>query len=319
MATVYHRDQADAPTYAFGASSQLGFDALKLILKACLVVGYTGKAAAGWTLVAEGGQYIVLRNGSKTGYVCFSLVNTANYYVDVYVAATFAGVVNNIITGDGVKSGAATGNTVPQRFHVYFLVNMSTASSWYLVADAKSFMFSGIGFQNNNIWNATNDYDARSLYVGETTKGYFIAVGGTNSASAPTSFFSSNGSTFLRNPETGLLVDAGALSIDTPSLAIGGNSAIATTVPVAEAAFVPCDIYGGGVFAGYLRGVVLCPSTMFRTVNAAAGSFGLSAGIAPRSLNTSLNLGDGNSWFVGASCTSFQSRFLVTNKPEFWL
>ena len=62
MPTVYHRDDNGAPSYAFSASSSspAHFSALKTILKACLVSGYGSKPAAGWTLVAEGDQYLVL-------------------------------------------------------------------------------------------------------------------------------------------------------------------------------------------------------------------------------------------------------------------
>lgn len=91
MATVYHRDDAGAPTFAFSTdrSNIAHFTALKTILKACLVFGYGGRPAAGWELIAEGARYIVLRNGPASGYVCLTSVSE---YVTVHLAATFTGM-----------------------------------------------------------------------------------------------------------------------------------------------------------------------------------------------------------------------------------
>lgn len=65
MATAYHRDQPGAPAlvYSTSGSSVAQFTALKTILKTCLVVGYVNKPPAGWELINEGADYIVLRNG----------------------------------------------------------------------------------------------------------------------------------------------------------------------------------------------------------------------------------------------------------------
>lgn len=320
MATVYHRDDAGAPALSYGTSSSMGFVALKTILKSCLVTGYGSRAAAGWELIAEDTNYLVLRNGSHTGYVCFTWLTGTNY-VTIYMSETYIGVVNNVMQGIGLKTGIAASNSVPQRFYVAMFAYSSAGGTWAMVADAKSFVLCAPsnGSSAGTAQSAgVGDYGLM-LYVGDDSLANFVAIGGINSSSDtnPVSQFSGmHGFTSLRDPSSGLLVDGGSLVVYTPGFQIATptHSAVLT---VRDVALTEVFWAGGGVQAGRLRGIAT-PSHLSRMwASHAAQSIGFSGDLTTRNCNTPINLGDGHTYFptIKASGSAF---FLMTNNPEFW-
>ncbi|MDF3935464.1 hypothetical protein [Pseudomonas citronellolis] len=322
MPTVYHRDDAGAPTYTFSASASTNvvhFEGIRTVLKASLVNGYGAKAAAGWTLVAEDTTYIVLRNGAQTGYVCLSWTATGSGPIAVYLSQTYTGMSGSVMTGDGLKTGIAANNSTPQALQLNSWCYSSAAQTWTLIADSKTFVL-------NWVWGgvpAVTELNSSSpgtycglLYVGEDSLGNFISVGGhLSTSSSPTNYFGNSGGTALKDPRTGLLVGAGSL----PQMLVmnGSVTQVRTEVVPLLNTTLARSYWGfaGGV-GGYLRGLALpvdC-SAMFPSYG--GQSLG-SVTLTTRNLNTAINLGDGYTYF--ATAHSYLSAFrLMTNNPEFW-
>jgi hypothetical protein len=318
MATVYHRDDVGAPVYAFssGATNGAHFIAFKAILKACLVSGYGSKSPAGWELITEGDQFIVLRNGAHSGYVCLSRPTTSVAYIEVWLSDTFTGMSGNNMAGDGLKSGVAANNSAPHRIYIGSLAYASTSSTWHLVADNRSFCFVGVGHSSPAAFT-DQAYTSSALYVGETSAGFFVALGGQAGSSNPLDYFDARGITLLRNPLTGLLVSGLAIAAVTPTLT-GGAANGSRALTIAEVNACAVSIYGDGVFAGYLRGVAIPVEVMGYYLNTAAMNMGVAGGATMRNLNTPVNLGDGHTWFFGARYFSGGPVFMTSNKPELW-
>lgn len=323
MARVYHRDQVGAPTLTYVYSAQASFNAVKEVLKACLVYGYGSQTAAGWELISEGTDFIVLRNGSHSGYVCLKLSNQG---MRVYLSETYTGVSGGIITGDGVKSGNAAGSTLPQFIITMLFVTSSVASTWTVMADEKTFIFAASGKDGGAdvpLTNAALRYGSFTLYVGEDSEGFFISAGGAASTYDAGGIYpalsGAAGFTALKDPSSGLLVGAQALPITTPSLALTVGT-VTNTVAHAQVTLVPVRWVAGSpaVVAGRLRGIALCPEVYPVTYAAqAAMCLGHPTVLTVRTANTPIDLGDGHSYFVrlGDWTTPF---WLFTDNPEFW-
>lgn len=326
MATVYHRDDSGAPTFAFSTSGTniAHFAALKTILKACLVSGYGSKPAAGWILVAEGDRFLVLRNGTSSGFVCFTWVAATSYF-NIHLAATFTGMSGDVMTGAGLKSGTeAAGSANQHRMWNSVLAHSSSNSTWYLIADEKTFYFQGSGGFSLFEY-ASSDFGAMNpLYVGEDSAGNFLAMGGQNTNSTqPRAYFGPEGVTVLRNPATGLLVDTGSIVVVAPGLRLTANANIgvatlgaAHIVPLLEAPLCPVR-WGASVLAGRLRGQALCPLVSMYYPSPAAQSLGHVGPLNSRNLNTPLPLGGAYTYFMGVAFDGSPTR-IVTNNPEFW-
>src|SRR5262245_33223377 len=134
MATVYRRDDSGAPalTYSTAVPNVAHFTAFKTILKACLVYGYGSKPAAGWELIGEGANNLVLRSGSHSGYVCFTYLNGV---VTIYLAETYTGMSGDVMVGGGLKTGTGPSNTPPHRIPLYHPVYHTDSCTWCLVGD----------------------------------------------------------------------------------------------------------------------------------------------------------------------------------------
>lgn len=320
MATVYHRDDAGAPVLSYGAGGAVGFVAFKAILKACLVNGYGSKPSAGWELITEDTNYLVLRNGNHTGYVCFTWLTGTNY-VTIYLAETYSGVVNSVMQGAGLKTGIASSNSAPHRFYVSMFANSSVGGTWFMVADAKTFVLcapSNGGSPGTVQSTGVGDYGLM-LYVGEDSSGYFIAMGGINSSSDAnpiTNFSGLNGFTSLRNPATGLLVDGGSLVVYTPGFE-SFTPHYSVVLTLVELALVPGFWCGGGVQAGRLRGIAMHPQLSRMWASHAAQSIGFSGALTTRNANTPIGLGDGYTYFATIKFSG-SPFFLMTDNPEFW-
>lgn len=185
MANVYHRDDEGGLVLTYSVTAGLnGWQAFKTILKACLVSGYGSKAPAGWELIGEGTNYLVLRNGSHSGYVCFTQHSTG--HATVYLAETYTGMSGDVMTGDGLKTGLSASNGIPHRFIAANIATYAATTSWYMVADAKSFILqctsNGTTASAPSI-SVTGMAHTPGLYVGEDSAGNFIAMGCENTTS----------------------------------------------------------------------------------------------------------------------------------------
>ena len=323
MATVYHRDDSGAPTFEFSTNVTgiAHFTALKTILKACLVSGYGSKAAAGWVLIAEGERHLVLRNGSASGYVCFTSV-AGTSHVTIYLASTFTGMAGDVMTGAGLKTGTgANGSSFQHRLWIPVLAWASASTTWYVLADEKTFYFQGGG--GSFLFEfSTSDIGAMNpLYVGEDSQGNFIAVGGQNTdSSQPFAYFGPEGMTVLRDPATGLLVGAGSITTFMPGVRLSLNSsALATLEYVVALPDAPlCHVrWGASVMAGRLRGQALCPQIALHYPSPGARCLGHVGALNSRNLNTPIPLGGAHTYLMGVAYAGSATR-IVTNNPEFW-
>lgn len=324
MATVYHRNQAGAPILQYSTNGSLvaHFTALKDILKACLVYGYGDRPAAGWSLINEGSDFIVLRNGSQSGYLCLSW---SGAIVTVWLSETYTGMNGNVMTGDGLKTGVASGNGVPQRFSISRLAYSYNTVSWVVIADQATFVICS-AFTSSTYAMEFSNAGNFTLYAGEDDGGRFLSIGGINTTTAsttssysPEAHFGSTGMTVLRNPADGLIVGGGSISVATPGSMRQPNGGGQTEgTPLGEVSLCPMHWCGGGVFAGRLKGIVMVPSLSY-TGNAtrAADALGCPVTINTGNADTPIDLGDSNNYFVrmGYQLTTF---FLVTDNPEFW-
>lgn len=308
MATHYRRDDPGAPTYSFsGAAAH--YEAFKIILKACLVTGYGSKAAAGWSLVEEGVNHLVLRNGTKSGYVCFS---NANSTVTVYLAETFLGMSGNVMLGDGLRTGSAANNSAPQSLNVLNLAAGAALSWWDIFADEATFVLAGSGFGFNAIFNSNIGSGSINLYVGDDNSGNFVSMGGRGGNNLA---FSEYGFTVLKDPITGLLLGSAALPVVTPSMI---SPAIGTaTYGLRAAVLHSVEWLIATTYSAALRGVVQNPNCRQLYPYYAHRSLG-GIGTVSTAKSDLVDLGTGFSYLVAPSYYQNQSTWIATNDPEFW-
>jgi hypothetical protein len=328
MATVYHRDQAGAPAvYSTSAYDVAQFTNFKEVLKACLVFGYGATPAAGWVLIAEGTNHIVLRNGSHSGYVCFTWYTGG--VMRVWVADTFDGVDGaGVIIGAGRKTGIAANNGTAHAISLTYFSYSATTSSWYMVADERTFIFSWVA--NSSVTPMTSSVPTNfpfTIYVGEDTQENFIAVGGqlTNTVlngDATCYFGSGCGLTSLRNPSTGLLVDTGSLSFKIAGIATTANTGIPSDNDTPISLFSQLTMgragwYVSNYYCGQFRGIAVSPELFVLRHGDAASSALSGLGMNTREAARIFDLGDGHNYFLRPGSV-FNSMFLVTDNPGYW-
>lgn len=274
MAIVYKYSDPGVPGYSFSTDngSQLHFAALKVVLKACLVSGYGSKQPAGWELISEGTDWLTLRNGSHSGYFHLAYYsNGSSSRVDIYVAASFAGVSSPPqMSGVGVVSGNVFNSSAPQRLLVTWLANNPSYHAWTLIADERSFVLSWTGNNSGVVFPPSYLATQISLYAGETTRGDFISVGGTNQAStgSVSARFDTDGVSWLSDPESGLLVSSFTSgSVISHSELLMGASERVGHLPSPAQSLVPVAIFGAMgagsgalAYAGELRGCCVLPA-----------------------------------------------------------
>ena len=227
MPHCYSSKDAGLPAFYISTVASLQrFNNYKLVFKACLVNGYGARLAAGWTLVDEGDQYLVLRNASGN-YVTIS----SGYYQNssnlgyhgtfrVYLHSTYTGINSSgVPQGQGVVSGTSGAATLPVYFGSdVFYWNGNTR--WVMLADERTFVFMQAPFTSTASGVSGTQIDALNgngtLYVGDDLGGNHIAVGGnriaTPNTTQPALYFDRLAFTTLRNPVSGLLVDTAGIN-----------------------------------------------------------------------------------------------------------
>ncbi|MDH0894219.1 MULTISPECIES: hypothetical protein [unclassified Pseudomonas] len=321
-ARLYHRDQPSSPALTFSTgNTDAHWISLVAVLKGCLVSGYGVQPPAGWELIAEGASYLVLRNGSHSGYVCLSHSTTV---VTISVAETYTGVSAGLIQGAGAKSGVATGSTIPHKFMARFFAYATGNSSWFVVADANTFVLgkTGTGSSSEQELVGSNGsvYAQATVYVGEDAAGNFIACGGDNTTNTGITAVAqrfSTGFTALRDPATGLLVDSGALNFAFPGMHSVDLIATGHTAVIPDARLVPMLWTSGGAVSR-LRGVCMEPRIGLSSCSVGAQMLGYPGPLMSRTAHTPIDLGDGFNYVIAPRYSGNGTLFLVTDNPEFW-
>ena len=323
MARVYHRDQAGAPQSPSTNTRAADFSYFKSILIACLVDGYGAIEPAGWDLIANDAAHVVLRSPTSGAYACFAMVGSSAGIV-MSLSATYSGVSNGVVVGDGAKSGVAAGNTLLQRATVLYLAAQSASSSWYLVGDERTFIFSFAGNATNSSpveLISTNPQFSNSflgtLYCGEDANGNFITCGGLNHGSSELWDAFGLGFTSLMDPATGFLVGSGALSVSMLGIEAIISVPLNLAGVVSQCNLSPMAWFSGGVY-GRFRGMCIDIVLKDQYVSAAAKALGRAAGITTRTLNSTIDLGDQWKYFCAAKYFNRGATFLVTDNEDFW-
>ncbi|MDG9928254.1 MULTISPECIES: hypothetical protein [unclassified Pseudomonas] len=317
----YHRDQTGAPSYTIGTSTiAVGWAAFKAIVKACLVSGYGAYPAAGWELIAEETNCLVLRNGPHSGYIGFS-VQGENQSMRIFLLNSFTGIVSGVPTGAGRKTGTATGETVPHRWNLLYGAAQNANHSWSIFADEKTFLLQMCNDNSGTVTSLTGTTQSNCLYAGEDTAGNFIAMGGQNasSPSSSTGPFDSNGMTVLKDPVTGLLVDTGSISVHCPldwnlSYELGRRLPLLPEINLTRTVWAKL----GGPAAGYLRGIAQHPAFVRIYPGYIGEALGV-PGLNSRNVNsTPIHLGDSNLYLLTAAGSGSSYGRFHTNNPAFW-
>ena len=273
--TVYTSLDAGAPVLP-SLSSQRIIDNLKVILMACLVNGYSGKPAAGWTLGHEHADGFSLSNGE--GYINF--VHASSTAFACYLMESITDGTTALAGGYNRRSGPwFDGQTTASRQYFYNggFSGASANKQWMVVADYRTAIVFLTGSPTPAI--DVTSYYGGGLYFGRYRawfggNGFCCLGGGTGvSSTALLTSSSSNPGTTLRNPFTGL-VDQGvapgyrvSMATDNANSVIRSRSTfyLNTLRPIRQAMLgVGAGLSGGvvpadGVFCGLLRGMLQDP------------------------------------------------------------
>lgn len=326
MARIYHRDQVGAPvlTYSTTVTARAHYDALKMILKACLVYGYGTTPPAGWELIYEAADSLILRTGTHSGYVCFRR-NSDGYSVEVWLAATYEGVdAGGKIIGAGARSGVSASSAFPQRFPVATLAYHTASTTWALVADEGTVVMSLCGHNSTtpieviSISAGHQVYANFTLYCGDDSAGDLICIGGANTTiTSPAVSFSSSGFTALKYPDSGLLIDTEAISVLTPGLITNPSFHPNLGGVVLPAAHLqPMSWLSNGV-SRHIRGIAVDARVSHAHNSHVSQALG-GPPLTTRTMNKLLDLGDGHGYLVGRSYPGYSISMLLTTNPEFW-
>ena len=178
MPTVYRSTDTDAPVLTGIAGSLIA------VLDACLVNGYTGKAAAGWTKAFSGTNKAAYKNNlADGGSEC--LVRVVDDGTDDARVASFSAFAT--------MSDIDTGTFETKTLYAYkSATNNSAARPWILVADGLTFHFyipeNGVGNLTETTFISAGDYEC--LADPENALRYCV-IGSTDTSSGPNKRYAS--------------------------------------------------------------------------------------------------------------------------------
>lgn len=301
--TVYRSTDPGAPVV--GTPPRI-LDSLKLILKACLVDGYSGKPGAGWELSHEVTDGITFSNGE--GYINFSHYNTAA--ADVTLLESITDTSTAVPGGSNRRSGPwYDGQSTLLRQYVYsFLYSAKTNKHWVIIADDKTVI---IYLGTHNLVDPSQSPDTFLMYFGRYYPSMggtgFICVGGNISQSRNIAAIMFGGSSFmgtaLRHPLTGL-VDQGvgpgykAWGANGPHPSASQYSTMAINLNPQAIQLNRVGVGGIGVgitgstnvgqpaYLGHLRGLMFDSPTCYTSMAKFLELLGVTSPVASARLNT---------------------------------
>lgn len=346
MARFYTKADAGAPALYYASNNAVDvriFGNFKEILKACLVSGYGSgsgaKPAAGWALIHEEDRSLTLQNASGR-YVTLTsdavFIGTASVHNDrhfrVYLHNTFTGLSGGVPLGEGVVSGVAPNSGTPHTASLNYFGYYTNTSIWTVLADENSFYLCTFGSSINaltstNITNAnmdSNRQEGQTLYVGDDSRGNFIAAGGmlgtpANATVPSAATFDHAAITTLRNPHTGLLIDTGgAPNTGVLGLFQSSNRGGLQPYPRDQFSLNPIEWVCGNKVAGALRGGFIdIPSVHVRAVAAIQAWFGGGETVTGLDWLTPVELEDGYRYMLAPS--NYTGKLaIITDNPALW-
>ena len=348
MPTLYTCTDTEAPTPLQSNNYSQSFDAMCDILRGCLVTGYGSKPAAGWEEV-HFIQHSTLSLRPASKLFTLTLVNrgtsaTATNGVLFFLSESVtefpsSSGANQRPIGNNVRSGYYSPETNPSGDTQGWRFGTVYWGNWSMVADENTFAFYRGGWGNTSGTSPSYSHE-NYLYVGEvrSTLGMgglaaICAAGGHNSTGISTGSAHSYarypwgfGSTFLRNPLTGLINNgAGSRIVVPPYEAMNSSSSsystehinIQTGLDSLDMVRTPAH-YGSDDAFGYLKGVVGVPSSWVSGYGAhVAKALGLydQTSLPHEWFGVPVTLEDG---FEYSICGTASWPTLLTNNPDFW-
>lgn len=348
MPTLYTCTDAEAPMPPQSGNRSNSFDAFCAVLRGCLVTGYGAKSGAGW----EELHYIQHRTISfrpANKLFVLTLVNagtssSATTGMRLFLSESVTEFptswgANQRPIGNNVRSGYYSPDTNPSGNCQSYNFTTVYWGNWSLVADANTFAFFRGGWSQTAATSSSHSQE-NYMYCGlvRSTLGMsglatVVATGGYNyRALNYTSSLNSDrypwglGSTFLRNPLTGLINNGGGIRVVVPPFeSVGNTSYTASTEYIAiETGLDSLDMiripahYGSNNAFGYLKGVVGVPSAWGSGYGAhVAKAIGLydQTSQAREWFGVPVTLEDG---FEYSMCGTASWPTLLTNNPDFW-
>lgn len=347
MPTLYTCTDAEAPTPRQSGDYSQSFDAYCNILRGCLVTGYGSKPAAGWEEV-HFIQHRTLSLRPANKLFTLTLVNlgtsaSAANGLRIFLSESVSEFptswgANQRPIGNNVRSGYYSPDTNPSGTCHGFAFASANWSNWSMIADENTFALYRGGWTNTSA-NSSTYARENYLYVGSvrSTLGMsglpeVCAAGGINynglgSGSSYTNRYPwGYGSTFLRNPLTGLINNGGGTRIVVPPFEMMQNAstsyvtthvAIQTGLDSLDMVRIPA-CYGSNNAFGYLKGVVGVPSSWvagYGSHVAKALSLYDQTSLPREWFGVPVTLEDG---FEYSLCGVASWPTLLTNNPEFW-
>jgi len=261
--TIYTHHDAAGPGLNLTGSN---LAKLLQILVPCLVNGYSGKAAAGWTLAQNISNGFTLARPSGAAV---NFTRTTTWGLMVYLMESMTSGAASPPTGQNLRSQAysASGNPSDTNRHWISFRENDTVRGWFLAATADAFFLSvrwGDAVNDTSLVGSLMFFaGAAKLHSGLTGVQNMFALGGEVRGSTYTSSLSNNqlevGATLLRDPLTGAAITgAGLTASGGPSMMqqyADSYSPIPPALPP-NLRLNPLHICYGTSFVGYVPGVL---------------------------------------------------------------
>lgn len=309
MATFYHWQDSGVPTLSGDY-----FTGFRDLLIACLVNGYGAKAGAGWTLLHSVAGGFSLEN--SRGYVVnFVASNPGTYYggVFIYLAEGVTDTSGPMVVADVLRSGKGSPGSSKQAINTALSFSSTQGFSnltWTLVADDRTFAFYAKGFHYG--YNTSLPWPL--LYVGDDSEGNFLSIGGLNvtTLTSLAGQFGDGGSTYLRDPLSGLLITTEPALI---LLGVTPAARVAHTVLDGELSLIPLYLKTGTTIFSRLRGMVFDPGKQGFAEETMFSLLGLTPSVSDRGKPVTLS---GTTVALVEGSQSQTNYMLFTDDPEYW-
>lgn len=286
MPRQYLWSDTNGPGQSVGQENPSNF--MRRILKQCLVTGYAGKPAAGWSVIYETARALYLQNPSGSVVAAFYDAGGEGMTTFIFLMENLPpNPSGDLPKGTSMRSGLYSVDypgTIG--YHCFGIRYHMGPIRWTVIADDRSFYFAwndqSLTSQGAGSWT----YSFRGvLYVGELVGGQVAAIGGQagNSQYAnETAFLGARASmvktnwspyypisTVLRNPITGTVIDPAALGefmCDSAINPIAQSPQVQQSSAFIDSAYLPdqISIIRPGLFygntpipGGRMRGLVM--------------------------------------------------------------
>lgn len=315
--TIYRSSDAGGPGNNLSGNLQ---NRLRQILRPCLVDGYVGKPAAGWSMVHEHADGFSIRPASAAGIANF--IGYSTTAVHCYALEAVSSSAAALLTGENRRSGqwADTNSSITARHALrvdHTLNNLSTLS-WTVIADNETFVLNVVlsSVAETNSFSSFSFYGGRYRNSGGLTgAAEFVLLGGDLVTTQPSSNHPfDTGYTLLRDPYSGAVnTGSGPLPSGRPLKNHINTRLSAFSGWLPEALnLAPINLIVGAGFAGTLRGIAYDPALVAYGGPTHCRALGLPENLTSHGAPVTINgvtLHPAWDWNCG---------YFLTAHPDFW-